>query len=40
MLTAIGPKKYAYRLIFVSKTIDFPLISAKDKLISTAEDSK
>ena len=26
--------------IFVSKTIDFPLISTKDKMISTVEDSK
>ena len=26
--------------IFVSKTIDFPLISTKDKIISTVEYSK
>jgi len=26
--------------IFVCKPIDFPLISTKDKIISTAEDSK
>ncbi len=26
--------------IFVSKTIDFPLISTKDKMISNVEDSK
>jgi hypothetical protein len=26
--------------MFVSKSVDFPVISTKDKIISTAEDSK